>query len=354
MSNSKKEEPMMYERIQAVGALNQVPGFNPMKLLRRTFSPETKEPMLQLDLPYKKLWFRLANPKGKIRLHPLTITEQLAIFEAQVFLDRSDVEPIGNFTACCDKDHAPDGKYILAAQQEAVNEALSDAGYGIQFADVSMREADRRYGSRVPAGAAAEITADAEKSEVPVVKTAEIPEEREKAADTNGNRNVKLQEELGQQNAVTEKKESLAPEAAPVKETALQRNAQLQEEKELPVSGTNAEKPMEQPVLPAAASMRMEQQTAPPVVLNTPAREPEVQKYTEDMPVEQLLAQMTLEEAKAVVVDSGACKGWTLAEVAEKRPPSLKFYVYGYKGGSNILRAAAQLMLNDLAARKAG
>ena len=83
MNNSKEHTPTMYEKIPAVAALNKVPGFDPLKLLRRTISPKTKETVLQLDLPYKKLWFRLANPKGRIRLNALRITEQLFLHRGQ-------------------------------------------------------------------------------------------------------------------------------------------------------------------------------------------------------------------------------------------------------------------------------
>ena len=74
----------MYTRMPMVAALNKVPGFDPMKLLRRTVSPKTGEEVFKLDLQYKKLWFRLAHPEGRIKLKPLRITEQLAIYEAQV------------------------------------------------------------------------------------------------------------------------------------------------------------------------------------------------------------------------------------------------------------------------------
>lgn len=284
MSNNHNQETTMYERIPAVAELNKVLGFNPLKLLRRTISAKTKEPALQLDLPYKKLWFRLANPKGRIRLHALSITEQLAIFEAQIFLDRSDAEPIGNFTACCEKEQAPDGQYIQAAQRAAINEALSDAGYGLQFADVSMREEDRRYGSEIP-----------------------IPE-----------------------------KEEIIEQTAP----AVQSVTTKPVPEELPVSNTD----------PALETEEMELPIAPQ---DTVATAEAAARYTADMPVEQILTLMTLEEAKAVVVDTGACTGWTIEEVAAKRAPSLKFYVYGgYKGENNILRAAARLMLDELAAQK--
>ena len=97
-----------------------------------------------------------------------------------------------------------------------------------------------------------------------------------------------------------------------------------------------------------------------PEVLGLPVSGETVQekadaRYTPDMPVEEIVKLMTFEEAGKVVVDTGVCKGQTIAEVAERRPPSLKFYLYGgYRGDNNILRAAAQIMLDSLAAKKAG
>ena len=160
--------PTMYESIPAVAALNRVPGFEPLKLLRRIASPENGKELLQLDLRYKKLWFRLANPRGRIRLNPLSITEQMAIFEAQVFLDRSDENPVGSFTSGCRREDAPEGRYIQAAQFEAMNEALTDAGFGVQFADVSTDKDGSRYGSRIsltgrmPAGQETAVVSGAE------------------------------------------------------------------------------------------------------------------------------------------------------------------------------------------------
>ena len=44
----------------------------------------------------------------------------------------------------------------------------------------------------------------------------------------------------------------------------------------------------------------------------------------------------------------GTCSGQTLKQVAERRPASLKWYVKGYSGDDNILRAGAKLMLDKL------
>ena len=57
MNESKSKVPNMYQTIPAVAALNRVPGFEPMKLLRPARSRKTNEKVLKLALPYKKLWF---------------------------------------------------------------------------------------------------------------------------------------------------------------------------------------------------------------------------------------------------------------------------------------------------------
>ena len=55
----------MYETVPAAAELNKVPGFDPLKFLRRT------KDTLKLDLPYQKLWFRMAHPNGRMRLTAL-------------------------------------------------------------------------------------------------------------------------------------------------------------------------------------------------------------------------------------------------------------------------------------------
>lgn len=94
MNEKSNPMPMMYKTIPAVAELNKVPGFDPLKFLRHKVSRKTNEEMLQLELPYQKLWFRLRHPQGRMKLTTLRITEQLAIMEARVYLDRSDAEPI--------------------------------------------------------------------------------------------------------------------------------------------------------------------------------------------------------------------------------------------------------------------
>ena len=71
-------------------------------------------------------------------------------------------------------------------------------------------------------------------------------------------------------------------------------------------------------------------------------------------PIRQIWMQrMTVDEAKAVVVQIGTCRGWTLEQVAQRRPASLKWYLYGCDQADNILKAAASVLLDNLQ-QKAG
>ena len=79
-----------------------------------------------MELPYQKLWFRLRHPQGRMKLTTLRITEQLAIMEARVYLDRSDAEPISSYISQHSAEEDTD--YVQAAQDEALSAALSDAG----------------------------------------------------------------------------------------------------------------------------------------------------------------------------------------------------------------------------------
>ena len=157
----------MYETVPAAAELNKVPGFDPLKFLRRT------KDTLKLDLPYQKLWFRMAHPNGRMRLTALRITEQMAIFEAKVFLDRSDVEPFSMSTAQQTTQDSRD--FVKAAQNEALSQALTDAGFGIQLISAGAQAdlMEKSTGSAAkkaaepPAGPAAHTTPPQEPHSAP-------------------------------------------------------------------------------------------------------------------------------------------------------------------------------------------
>lgn len=308
------QEPMLYTTNAAVASLNHVPGFDPLKFLRRTTSRKTGEDVMRLDLRYKKLWFRLACPTGRLKLNALRITEKMAIFEAKVYRDREDAEPLSSYIANCTLDATPGGLYVEAAQEEALDTALSNAGFGIQFADVGSESEE--YGSEVPVGAKPEISK--------LVQTkAEVAESVQKQAAT-----VK--------SAKADPLDAIMADDMPVPE---QVTAEVVEKPKTVVP--ESVQPAQTPIEPTQNVIVLEQ-------------EPPAAAYTQSSPVEKIRRQMTYEQAQNVIVDCGTCKGWTLAQVADRRPASLRWYVKGYQGENNILRAAAAIIWDSLQEKQAG
>ena len=308
------QEPMLYTTNAAVASLNHVPGFDPLKFLRRTASRKTGEDVMRLDLRYKKLWFRLACPTGRLKLNALRITEKMAIFEAKVYRDREDAEPLSSYVANCTLDATPGGLYVEAAQEEALDIALSNAGFGIQFADVGSESEE--YGSEVPVGAKAEISK-------PVQTKAEVAKPVQKQAES-----VK--------SAKADPLDAIMADDMPVPE---QTTAEVVEKPKTVV--LESVQPAQTPSEPPKNVIVLEQ-------------EPPAAAYPQSTPVEEIRRQMTYEQAQNVIVDCGTCKGWTLAQVADRRPASLRWYVKGYQGENNILRAAAAIIWDSLQEKQAG
>ena len=333
--------PVMYQTAPA--------GFNPMKLLRKAVSAITGETVMRLELPYKKLWFRKAHPHGRIYVKPLRITEQIAIYEAQVFLNREDHTPISSFTASISKDEVPDGQYMEKALSDAVDNALTGAGFGIQIPDASAPKGIRYYGSEIPVSALpGGIPATAKKTvtktvktevQTPVVPEQTVPAAQAVTVETTAPTTVKAEPKA---EAKVEPKivETPTPQQVPVvqvtpvaQETPQQVTNVANSALELLRGGTS--KPAET-TQPATVAAKDDFSDLPFTLGPT---------YNNDMSIEQIAGVMTVEQAKAVVVDDGMSKGMTMGEVAEKRPASLKFYLSpGYRKNNNILRAAAQIL----------
>jgi len=281
----------MYESVPVVSELNKVQGFDPLKFLRRTTKGEKV-----LDLKYKKLWFRLKYPNGRIKLSSLKITDQLAIIEARVYFDKNDAQPRSSFIAQREAKATPGGLYIESAQHAAIDQALSDAGFGVQFS-------------------AATPTVNAEKA-------AETVKEQPTVTETATVEQIPTAVPVTVAEAATEVINEPAQEAPVVQETV----AEVMESVA--------------PVTEEAEGEEIEEETT-----DTDTAAP---TYSSDMPVDEICSMMTYEEAGNVIVPLGTCKGWAMSQVADRRPASLKWYINGYSGNDNILRAAATIMQASL------
>lgn len=317
----------MYESIPVVSELNKVQGFDPLKFLRKTSKGEKN-----LDLKYKKLWFRLKYPNGRIKLSALKITEQLAIIEARVYFDKNDAQPKASFIAQRDAESTPGGLYIESAQHAAIDQALSDAGFGVQFTSAAPTKGEE---------AEAQVV-----KEQPVVTETATAAEKKPAVTVEPVAEV-VEEVIAEAVAETPIAETVVAEAVVAEETVEVQPAVVTDAPVEAVVEASAETVAETVAEVAEEAEGEEVEDEAPVVGSAASA------YTSDMPVEEICSMMTYEEAANVIVPTGTCKDWTLAQVADRRPASLKWYINGYTGNDNILRAAATIMQSTLEVQKA-
>ena len=346
----EKQRVMLIDTVPAVKELRKVPGFDPLRFLRKKASAETGATEVTLDLRYKRLWFRLACPNGRMLLNPLRITDQMAICEARVFLHRDDELPITNYTAEVLAKDAPGGDYVRAAQDQALNVALDNAGFGIQLCDVSGEPEHepapvtsvRSEDSQQPAAATEHAASMQQPNAAPTPAPAPTAEPAQAVTPAPVINRPEAAQEMPVTGRPAAENDAQAPaqepgHAAPAGTTsdamALFQTLTRQDDTPVPQADASAE---EEPAPAGDAPAEAQPQ------------------YTEDMSVEEIRALMTSEEAGRMEVSFGICKGWTLAQVAEQRPASLKWLAYGCDSCGNILKAAALTMLGDVMQQKAG
>ena len=255
------KETLLYDSVPAIAGLNRVDGFEPRTMMRELGDSQNKT--LYLDVLFRKLGFRLKNPNGRISKRIIKLTDQVAVVEARIYLDKGDGEENYLANAFSLRFFNADGefgsKYLEMAETAAAGRALSDAGYGSQFAD-----AGEEYDPvQVDAGVS--------------------------------------QPEGHPAGSMTEETENTAAAVFPG--------------------------------------------TVPPPAPAAPL--PPKPSYTMDMDVEQIKSMMTLEEAMNLTISAGSFKGRPLGQTAAEKPSCLSWFMTGYKGPDNILRAAASLLYDS-------
>ena len=293
---------VVYNAESTAAGLNRVKGFDPLKYVRST------ENGAVLDLPYQKLWFRLRHPNGKIRIFIKNLSEKIAAVEARVYFDRADSEPAAN--CIISGVDAEDKVSVAKAQHDAMEKALSDAGFGLQFISVN------------PSAVKAEEKAVTKKAEKPKQPAKEVkPEKAEEP----------VKAEIKTEAVKAE------PEAAPAK------------------AETEEAPPVTDPLLTVvnnieSGSIKVDEQTGEVIEQQAAAEdEPTPVSYDKTTPIDEICAVMTLEDAKNYVIDVGPYNGWKVGTLAERRPVKvLEMIIEKYPTEDNILRAATKLILDSM------
>lgn len=342
-----RERIMLTQAIPAVQQLRRVQGFDPLRFLKRNANGG-----VELEPRYQRLWFRLACPDGKMLLNRLRVTDQIAVYEAQVFLSREDNQPITNFAAAVEKAQAPAGRYVQAAQDEALKTALDNAGFGIQLCEINpSAEVDAQADGKQEVATGAVNRQET----APAVNRTTAPQRETSVGENHPVQAVPTPQEVQPQKATktpnvnqqevhtTQQTESVSDAMSLLQ--ALSGGTAASEPD--PVMPQKAQEVPSETAEPAVTERAETAQTVKPVVVDMPAAASTeaAPKYSDDMTVDEILSLMTEEEAAEMVVTTGVNKGWTMAQVSEQRPSSLKYYAYLCEDCGNIMKAAAMLLM---------
>lgn len=348
MSEMTMNQDCMYQNVKEIQELNRVEGFDPRKYMRQ-LTGDGQAAKYYLDVVYRKLWFRLKYPNGKIVKTLKKLTDQVAIVEAKVYLDRNDPEESFISNALAQKYMTADdqfgNKYVELAETAAVGRALADAGFGLQFADLEG-EADPNI---VDAGL----------------------EHMSGAATEENLPNGTYMEEAGETYTATEEQipgqydintyiDSEAPQQAPAGNMAgaeMNHMPQAMQNSVPPTTQNNMPPAMQPPQSGTGSSPVQNRQPMQPAQAPTQGNQPSIQdtlsRIQRNLPVEQIYKMLNRDMAAALVISAGYYKDkLTLGQLAIEKPQSLNWYVNDYKGPDNLLRAAARFLL-DAAKRAA-
>ncbi len=369
----------MYDEVEEIRNLNRVEGFDPRRYMR-LIQKEGQAGKYYLDVAYRKLWFRLRYPEGKIVKKILKLTEQVAIVEARVYLNRNDDEDNFISNALAQKYMTADdqfgNKFVELAETAAVGRALSDAGFGLQFADregdIDPEVTEAPFDAQMFAGTGGMVpegTCMDPALQEGAAGGGEILQEEIFPGQYGIEEYIPMPEDVGQAMGMTPAMQQAGTAPSAVRQTAQGATTSQAQGRQ-----TQQPAPAPQPAQGVTPAMQNRQAAPNPAQGSTapgntrPAAAAQgtgtgkaaagkggngqgAGEIRRDMPVEQIYSMLSRDSAAAVVIPMGFNKGKTL--VAVEKPANLQWYVDSYGGPDNLLRAAAKFLI-DAALRQAG
>ncbi|MBR1703223.1 MAG: hypothetical protein IJ716_14960 [Lachnospiraceae bacterium] len=369
----------MYDSVTAIHELNSIAGFDPRNYMRMIGEGKDNA-RYYLDVAFRKLWFRLKYPEGKISKRLLKLTEDMAVVEARVYLNYKDNEEDYVANAFSHKFKGEDAqfgaKFVEFAETAAIGRALADAGFGLQFADWEKEldpevtdapfEPDRVQGKANAATYTADISMGAMDDAGTVIDENNLPGQHQIEEYIPMPGQSAGQMPMGMTPAMAAAQNMGTPAQVTTQNMGTPAQAATQN---MGAPTQAAPRNMGTPAQAAPMQAASQNTGAPAQAMpqnraqswNTPpsqgaaAQSPQQIAATIDkkLPVEQIYNMLTRDIAAAVVVNIGSAKGKTLGQVAVEKPASISWYANDYKGSDNLLRAASRFLL-DAAYQQAG
>ena len=382
----------MYDRVDEVRNLNRIEGFDPRQYMRNlTGSDGTVKQYL--DVVYRKLWFRLKNPEGKIVKKLLKLTEQTAIVEARIYLNKTDPEDSYIASAFAQKFVSQDeqfgAKFLELAETAAVGRALADAGYGLQFADLEGEQdpnvvdaplgQNRGEGSNYISDMPGTMTEEVNGSQGQQAVPNQNPVMAQNQTPMQGNPAVSAgyMEPAASLEAYMQETSSVAYGMPPafgggtpvqnlvpanynyaagqtVPQGQVRPQSQAVPQNQVRPQGQAVQQNQAWPQGQAAPQNQTAPQNQVPPQNQALAQEqiqpvgqaPQLPVITPDMTDEQIYALLDYKSAASVVVSTKINHGKTLGQIAIDRPKDLNWYANDYKGPDKLLRVGARFLID--------
>lgn len=388
----------MYDRVDEVRNLNRIEGFDPRQYMRNlTGSDGTVKQYL--DVVYRKLWFRLKNPEGKIVKKLLKLTEQTAIVEARIYLNKTDPEDSYIASAFAQKfsnqDEQFGAKFLELAETAAVGRALADAGYGLQFADLEGEQdpnvvdaplgQNRGEGSNYISDMPGTMTEEVNGSQGQQAVPNQNPVMAQNQTPMQGNPAVSAgyMEPAASLEAYMQETSSVAygmppafgggtpvqnlvpanynyaagqtvPQGQAVPQNQVRPQSQAVPQNQVRPQGQAVQQNQAWPQGQAAPQNQTAPQNQVPPQNQALAQEqiqpvgqaPQLPVITPDMTDEQIYALLDYKSAASVVVSTKINHGKTLGQIAIDRPKDLNWYANDYKGPDKLLRVGARFLID--------
>ena len=388
----------MYDRVDEIRNLNRIEGFDPRQYMRNlTVSDGTVKQYL--DVVYRKLWFRLKNPDGKIVKKLLKLTEQTAIVEARVYLNKTDPEDSYIASAFAQKfsnqDEQFGAKFLELAETAAVGRALADAGYGLQFADLEGEQdpnvvdaplgQNRGEGSNYISDMPGTMTEEVNGSQGQQAVPNQNPVMAQNQTPMQGNPAVSAgyMEPAASLEAYMQETSSVAygmppafgggtpvqnlvpanynyaagqtvPQGQAVPQNQVRPQSQAVPQNQVRPQGQAVQQNQAWPQGQAAPQNQTAPQNQVPPQNQALAQEqiqpvgqaPQLPVITPDMTDEQIYALLDYKSAASVVVSTKINHGKTLGQIAIDRPKDLNWYANDYKGPDKLLRVGARFLID--------
>ena len=388
----------MFDRVDEIRNLNRIEGFDPRQYMRNlTGSDGTVKQYL--DVVYRKLWFRLKNPDGKIVKKLLKLTEQTAIVEARVYLNKTDPEDSYIASAFAQKfsnqDEQFGAKFLELAETAAVGRALADAGYGLQFADLEGEQdpnvvdaplgQNRGEGSNYISDMPGTMTEEVNGSQGQQAVPNQNPVMAQNQTPMQGNPAVSAgyMEPAASLEAYMQETSSVAygmppafgggtpvqnlvpanynyaagqtvPQGQAVPQNQVRPQSQAVPQNQVRPQGQAVQQNQAWPQGQAAPQNQTAPQNQVPPQNQALAQEqiqpvgqaPQLPVITPDMTDEQIYALLDYKSAASVVVSTKINHGKTLGQIAIDRPKDLNWYANDYKGPDKLLRVGARFLID--------